>query len=124
MEDSEGRNEFQKRYNDDDFWKKMSGFARKAGVKVVYTALKLFYAAKDPETPVWAKSAIFGALGYFIVPLDAIPDLTPMVGFSDDLGVLTMAMVCVISHITPQVEKNARAKLSEWFGDVGDEDLK
>ncbi|PEO50494.1 hypothetical protein CN563_02685 [Bacillus sp. AFS026049] len=51
----------------------MKKFGKKAGVKVVYVALLLFYTLQKPTTPVWAKTVIVGALGYFILPIDLIP---------------------------------------------------
>lgn len=51
-------------------------------------ALKMYYAATDADTPTWAKTTIYGALGYFISPIDVIPGITPLVGYTDDVGVL------------------------------------
>jgi uncharacterized membrane protein YkvA (DUF1232 family) len=55
------------------------------GREVIEKALWLYYAAQQPNTPLWAKTAIYGALGYFISPIDAIPDITPVIGYADDL---------------------------------------
>ena len=101
--------------SDDSFWQKLKAFAVVAGREVVRLALQLFYAARAPETPAWAKAVIYGALAYFILPVDAIPDLVPMVGFSDDLGALASAVATVAAHITPEIKERADAKLTEWF---------
>ena len=106
---------FEKYYSQDDFWKKLLDFARTAGREVVENALSLYYAAQHPDTPAWAKTVIYGALGYFIFPLDAIPDLTPAVGFGDDLGALVVALATVAIHVTPEIKKRAKEKTSEWF---------
>ena len=103
-----------------DFWNKLKRSARKAGKTLVYHALQLFYAAQRPETPKWAKGVIYGALAYFINPLDAIPDALPG-GFVDDLSVLAGAVAMVALHITPDVSRQARNTLSEWFGPDDDE---
>lgn len=108
--------EYQKHYNEDGFWEKVKTVAVKAGVKVIYTALKLYYAAKNEKTPAWAKSVIFGALGYFILPVDLIPDVMPVVGFTDDLGVLLAAIAAVAIYVTPDVKAQAKEQLSKWFG--------
>lgn len=79
-------------------------------------ALQLYYAAQDPQTPAWAKGVIYGALGYFIFPVDAIPDAVPAVGFSDDLGVLVAALASVVMYITPAVKEQARTRIRDWFG--------
>ena len=65
-------NQFAKNYSDDSFWEKVKGFAKTAGESVLEPALKMYYAASDPDTPVWAKAAIYAALGYFISPVDVL----------------------------------------------------
>jgi uncharacterized membrane protein YkvA (DUF1232 family) len=62
---------------------------------------------------------IIASLGYFISPLDAILDAAPVVGFSDDLGVLALAIATVAIYITPAVKQQARAKMTDWFGKEG-----
>ncbi|MGD9723993.1 MAG: YkvA family protein [Pirellulales bacterium] len=108
--------EFSQQYSDPKFWDKLLGYAKAAGSEVVERALQLYYGAQDPHTPAWAKAVIIGALGYFITPTDAVPDLIPAVGYSDDLGVLVLALATVALYITPAVREQARKKLKEWFG--------
>jgi uncharacterized membrane protein YkvA (DUF1232 family) len=110
-------NRFEKEYTEKRFWAKLVRSARVAGREVVEKALWLYYAAKTPATPAWAKAVIYGTLGYFILPLDAIPDFTPAVGFADDLGALVVALSTVAAHIDGDVRKRAREKLKDWFGD-------
>ena len=107
---------YQHHYNESDFWAKISKYARIAGSRVLEPALKLFYAARDPDTPTWAKRTMYGALGYFIAPIDAIPDLAPMLGYSDDLGILVAAVAVVASHIKQEHELKAKATLQRWLG--------
>lgn len=90
-------------YTEQGFWEKLNTTAKKAGSDVVEKALQLYYAADAPTTPTWAKGVIFGALAYLIAPLDGIPDPIPFAGFSDDLGVLIVAISTVAFHITPEV---------------------
>lgn len=103
-------------YSDSRFWSKVVNFAKSAGKEVIEKALLLYYAAQNPSTPVWAKGVVYGALGYFISPLDIIPDFTPLVGFSDDLGVLAAAIATVSVHITDEVRAQTAKKLKQWFG--------
>jgi uncharacterized membrane protein YkvA (DUF1232 family) len=112
-----------KEYSEDGFWSKVKNVFKKAGLKVTYLALTLFYTYQKKETPIWAKTTIIGALGYFISPIDAIPDLTPVVGYADDLGVLLAAVAAVASYIDKEVKKKAKDKLQDWFGDFDDEEL-
>ena len=103
-------------YNDASFWEKLKAYAIVAGKEVVELALKLYYCMKDSDTPAWAKTVIGGALLYFIVPIDAVPDLIPG-GYVDDLGALSGAVMTVATHIKEIHAAKARAKMTEWFGD-------
>jgi uncharacterized membrane protein YkvA (DUF1232 family) len=104
-------------YSESNFWNKVVKYAKIAGKEVIERALQLYYASQDPNLPPWAKTVIFGALAYFIFPVDAIPDLIPGVGYVDDLGVLAAAVVTVALYITEDVKQKARQKLRDWFGD-------
>ena len=104
-----------KNYSEAGFWQKLNTFARKAGHNLVEKSLQLFYAAESPDTPRWAKGVIYCALAYFVAPIDAIPDVTPGVGFADDLCVLIGAVSAVAAHITPEVKDQADKKMAEWF---------
>jgi uncharacterized membrane protein YkvA (DUF1232 family) len=108
---------FSKFYSDANFLTKIGRFAKKAGTKIVYYALLLFYAYNRADTPLWAKRIILGALGYLIAPIDAIPDLTPFLGFTDDASVLVAAISAVAVYINADVKQQAKAKLHDWFGD-------
>ncbi len=111
-------NKFSSQYSDNSFWDKAKRYARSAGEEVLETSLKLYFSATDPDTPAWAKTTIFGALGYFIAPIDAIADAIPAVGFSDDLGVLVAAAATVASSIKPEHTEKAKATLQKWLGDT------
>lgn len=103
-------------YSDEGFWDKVSHSARRAGRKTLAPALKMYYSAQDPNTPLWAKTTIYGALGYFISPIDAIPDLTPFLGYTDDMGVLAGALAIVAARINDKHREQAKATLARWFG--------
>ena len=103
-------------FTDREFWQKLANHARLAGREVVEKALCLYYAARRPETPSWAKAVIFSVLAYFIAPLDAVPDFTPLVGFTDDLGVFASALALVAMYIDRDVQRQARERAESWFG--------
>lgn len=109
-------NEYEMHYSDEKFWDKLKNQALKAGHKVVSKALELYYAGTAKETPLWAKTLIFGALGYFILPIDAIPDMIPVAGFTDDLTMLLGAITSVGAHMTPEHRAKAEETLQKWFG--------
>ena len=113
---SEGPDNFESSYSDSGYWQKLKDFGLTAGKAVVEKSLWLYYAAQRPETPVWAKTVVYGALGYFILPTDAIPDFTPIVGYSDDLGAITVAVATIAAFINDEVKAKARQKLQQWFG--------
>ncbi len=108
--------DYEKEYSEDSFWRKISRNALKAGKEVVLNALTLYYCLQDEDTPTKAKLTIFGALGYFIVMLDAIPDFTPIVGYGDDLGAIMLAMGIVAVHIKPEHRALAEKQLKKLFG--------
>ena len=103
-------------YSDKAFWQKLAAYAKSAGREVVEKALCLYYAARRPETPGWAKAVIVSVLAYFIAPLDAVPDFTPFVGFTDDLGVFAGALGMVAMYINDEVKATAARTADRWFG--------
>lgn len=115
---------YQRYFSDERFWAKLKSQARNAGVKIVYSALLLFYAYRRKETPFYARSIILGVLGYFLAPIDLIPDLTPILGYTDDLGVLAFGLVTIAAYINQDVRQKARARLDQWFGDYNEAELK
>ena len=115
--------EYSKHYSEQSLWKKIKQFSKAAGVKVVYAVLLLFFVMKDKSVGVKTKLSIAAALGYFIFPADAIFDLTPLIGYSDDLGVLLFALSQISSNITPEVKQKARQKLTDWFCEVNEQEL-
>jgi uncharacterized membrane protein YkvA (DUF1232 family) len=102
-------------YSESGFWEKLKNFAKAAGKEVIQKALWLYYAAQRPDTPVWAKTAIYGALAYFVMPFDAVPDVLPLVGYTDDLGVLASALAAVTLYINDDVKREADAQMATWF---------
>jgi uncharacterized membrane protein YkvA (DUF1232 family) len=88
------------------FWQK----ARRVAVRLPFAEdlLAAWYCAFDRDTPVQVKAALIGALAYFVLPFDAIPDVMPMLGFADDAAVLATALRLVASHMRP--EHRAAAK--------------
>ena len=107
---------YEKNYSEDGLWKKIGNVAKKAGLKTVYMVLLLYYVLISDSTPKKYKAMIIGALGYFILPLDAIPDIVPAVGYTDDVAALAGAILAVAKCISPEIEAQAKTKLEEWFG--------
>ena len=90
---------------------KIKQFGKKAGIKVIYLVLLLFYTLQKTTTPKFAKSLIIGGLGYFILPADFLPDLIPGIGFTDDLTALISVVVAVALFIDEGVKAKAKQRL-------------
>jgi uncharacterized membrane protein YkvA (DUF1232 family) len=99
-------------------WVTLKKAAHAAGRKSLLAALTLFYCLQDPDTPKWAKGVIIGALGYFVLPTDLLPDLLPGVGFSDDWGTLVAALGTVAAYIKQDHKAKASAQVDRLFGSV------
>ncbi|WP_298073200.1 DUF1232 domain-containing protein [uncultured Bacteroides sp.] len=109
-------------FSTSELWNKIKNVAQKAGIKVVYAVLLLYYVATDENVSLSDKAKIYGALGYFILPIDLIPDIVPG-GYVDDMSALLWALRAVWDNITPEIERKAKTKLREWFGTIQKNDL-
>lgn len=103
-------------YSEQSFWEKLGEFAKAAGRELIEKVLTLYYCLQDPDTPAKAKAVILGALGYFIMPIDLIPDLVPVVGFADDAAMVAAALVIVALHIKEEHKSLAQDRMRIWFG--------
>mgnify|MGYP000975978726 FL=1 len=108
--------QYRRHYSDATFGDKLKRYAKTAGMKVVYPALLLHYLLKSDQVPVKAKLILSAALGYFVLPIDIIPDFAPLVGFADDLGVILMVLKQMATYVTPEIKNQARKHLRKWFG--------
>ena len=76
--------------------------------------LLLYYTAQTPDAPGWAKAKIYSALGYLVLPVDAVPDALPG-GFTDDAAVIAAALAAVAARVTPAIKRKADQTLQVWF---------
>ncbi len=106
---------YSSKFSNSGFVEKISKIAKRAGAKLVYAALILYYTLQSGKVPVKDKAMIVGALGYLISPLDVVPDAIPIVGLGDDLAVLVYVVNKVWGNIPEDVKESARAKLGTWF---------
>ena len=93
------------------FWPKI----RKVASKVPFAAdaLSLWWCARDPTTPTAAKGMMFAALAYFVLPTDAIPDVLPAIGFTDDAAVIAALIAIVGKNLKPRHKDEARLFLDK-----------
>src|SRR5437764_12270010 len=91
------------------FWIKLKRVV--AGLPFAEDLLAAYYCAFDRETPRHVQVALLGAIAYFILPFDFVPDMLPVLGFTDDAAVLATAIRLVATHITSEHREAARAAL-------------
>ena len=104
-------------YSDNRFWKKVERVAKKVGATVLLPVFTLYYMLQDDKVSLQHKAYIVGALGYFILPIDLIPDgILPVIGFTDDIAVMTLVLKLVKDSITPEIKARAKARVSEIIG--------
>ena len=114
---------YKEEFTEVGFFEKIKNFGKAAGMKTVYTGLLLYYAFRRKDTPKWAKGIVLGALGYFVSPIDGVPDLTPFLGYTDDFGVMMFALVTISAYVNKDVKEQAKTQLEKWFGKSDDEML-
>ena len=98
-------------YSDTSFWQKVQSLSGTGGCELLRKVLTLYVLLKAPTTSVGLKVILIAALGYFIAPLDAIPDLIPFLGYSDDLSLVGLVLSNLSSAITPAIEQEVNELL-------------
>jgi uncharacterized membrane protein YkvA (DUF1232 family) len=102
---------------------KLPKYIKIFGIQTIYSILLLYNAFKRKETPSWAKNIIIGTLGYLISPIDSIPDVTPFLGYTDDLGVLSFGLVTISCYINNEIKDASKNQLGKWFKQYDEKDL-
>lgn len=108
--------QYQDSYNEDGLLKKMGGNFKKIGLELMYKAAQLYYVLKKDEVPASVKVVIMGALGYLISPIDFIPDMIPVLGYTDDAAAIAYALWQAQQYVDEDVKKESRVMLAKWFG--------
>ena len=103
-------------FSEEDFWSKIKNKIKSAGLQLIYKAMQLYYATENPNCPTKVKAGIYAALGYFVAPLDFLPDFMPFAGYTDDLSAILLATMMAQAYIDDEVKEKARQKLSAIFG--------
>lgn len=104
-------------YSDNRFWKKVERVAKKVGATVMLPVFTLYYMLQDDKVSLQHKAYIVGALGYFIMPIDLIPDgIWPVIGFTDDIAVMTLVLKLVKDSITPEIKTRANQRVADIVG--------
>jgi len=114
---------YEKHFSFNGLMTKIKDTAKKAGLKAIYMALLLYYALESPTISTLDKAIIYGALGYFISPIDIVPDILPLIGLSDDIAVLAWAFSRVKHNVTDMTREKAKTKLKIWFGNFDEKEI-
>ena len=114
---------YESEFSFDGLMNKIKESAKKAGLKAIYMALLLYYALESPTISTMDKAIIYGALGYFICPIDIVPDIIPFIGLTDDIAVLAWAFSRVKRNVTDMTREKAKTKLKIWFGDYDEKEI-
>ena len=104
-----GYEKYGRHFSEGGFWAKTAKVALRAGAGLVEKALVLYYVMRDGATPLWAKAAITGVLGYFILPIDLIPDFIPGLGHLDDVVILPLLIWLALRCVPAEVRAECRA---------------
>ena len=107
---------FRSPYSDAAFHSKLLRFAGAIGREGLRSALILYYTLQRKDLPVKTRAIILGALGYLILPADVVPDIIPMLGFTDDIGILAAALAAVAMYVDDASRAKADAALERWLG--------
>ncbi|MER2107976.1 MAG: YkvA family protein [Solibacillus sp.] len=105
-----------KHYSDKKFLTKIQRVGGKLGKEAMQAAATLFVALKSPDMPKSSKMIVLGALGYFILPVDVITDFLPLVGLTDDVAVIMLALGKVYLSITDEMKEEAATLTEKWTG--------
>jgi len=108
---------YSNKFSQKDFVDKIARIAKRAGAKLIYAALLLYYTLQSDRISTKDKAIIVGALGYMISPIDVIPDAIPIAGLTDDLAVLLYVLKKIWVDVDPEVKERAKNKLASWFDD-------
>ena len=102
------------------FWSTLKKAARR--IPFIEDVVAAYYCAFDPAVPLKARAIMIGALAYFVMPIDAVPDILMLIGFGDDIAVLTLAIATIRSNITDEHYGKARRALAD--SDLTDDEIK
>ena len=101
-------------YSENKFWQKVQRIAKKVGATVIRPVFLLYYLLHDKDVPLHHKAYVIGALGYFILPFDLIPEsILPVIGFTDDVAVMGLVLKIVKDSVTPEIKAKADDKVME-----------
>lgn len=115
---------YRKKFSRENLHNKILKYGQTIGISMIYKVLQLWYVLQKPDVPAKTKAIIMGALGYLISPLDFIPDLTPVLGYNDDIAAILFTLVLVQQYIDDEVKEKAKNTLKKFFSEEAVNKLK
>lgn len=106
---------YNEHYNESSFLDKLNRFCCRLGKEVVRKVLTLYYVLKSKDVPMRMKITIIGALGYFVLPTDLVPDFIVGLGFADDIAAICFAYDQVEAYRTPEIDREVEDRLAYLF---------
>lgn len=116
-------NLYEKYFSESELWQKIGKFGKSIGATVLYPVFLLFNLLKSGDINLKEKAMIIGTLGYFILPLDLLPDAIVGVGYSDDVVALTATVTALASCITEDIQNESKEQLRKIFGEFDEKAL-
>lgn len=110
-------------YDEASFFGKLEKYATKIGVRPVFYCILLYEVLVSEDTSTTDKLLVAGALGYFISPLDLMPDVLPFIGFTDDIGTMTFVVLQVKRCATLEILNRAKNKTIILLGHNVESDI-
>ena len=114
---------YEKYFSESELWQKIGKFGKSIGATVLYPVLLLFNLLKSGDIDLKEKAMIIGTLGYFILPIDLLPDAIAGMGYADDVVALTAAVTALASCITEDIQNEAKEQLRKIFGEFDEKAL-
>ena len=108
---------YEQHYNESSFLDKVTKYGKLIGINALYKAVQLWFVMQKPDVPATTKAVIMGALGYLIAPLDFLPDLMPVLGYTDDFVAITFALIKVQKYINKKIKHKSKHLLAKIFGE-------
>lgn len=102
-------------YSEGALGRKLQHLPRSAGREIVAKALLLRALLADPAVPGWVKAVAVGVLGYFILPVDAVPDFAPLAGYADDFAAMLLVLAELDGYVTSAMREEAEAAMPEML---------
>jgi uncharacterized membrane protein YkvA (DUF1232 family) len=104
-------------FSTEGFWATVQKYAKNLGRETLHKAFCLWLVIRESDAPAWAKGVAVGALGWLISPVDPIPDITPVIGLSDDATAIAAAIAVLAAYINDEIKRKAEAMLPDWMRD-------